>query len=72
MSIKIVFHKDGFILRECSYTEDATNLYRKFSIAKAKKSGFGKRDRLFLKISKTLPRGKVWQKLRSIEVESIK
>lgn len=72
MSVKIVFHKDGFILRECSYTEDAANLYRKFSVAKAKKPGFGSRRKLFIKMSKTMPRGRVWQKLRSIETESIK
>lgn len=72
MSVKIVFHKDGFILRECSYTEDATNIYRKFSVAKAKKPGFGSRHKLFVKMGKTEPRGNAWRKLRSIEAESIK
>lgn len=62
MKIKYVSTNVGFILRECSYTEDGTNLFKRY--AKCKRSReFGKTHHLYRKMRKTQPRGKVFERL---------
>lgn len=67
--MKYVFIKSRFILHECSYTEDATNLYRKYANSRKHFKRFGKTHKLQIKMRKTEPRGKVFKQLLGLQTE---
>lgn len=67
--IKYVFIKGNFILHECSYTNDATNLYRHYANSKKRFKRFGKTHKLQTKMRKTEPRGKVFKRLLGLQTE---
>lgn len=71
MAVKYVVTVSGFLLRETSYTEEATNIYRKYSAAKKGKTGFGRTDKLLKRMRKTEPRGKVFRRLIKIKAQSV-
>lgn len=62
MTIKYVSTNVGFILRECSYTEDSTHLFKHYAKCKRKRE-FGKTHHLYRKMRKTTPRDKVFGRL---------
>ncbi len=62
MTIKYVSTNIGFILHECSYTEDGTDLFKRYAKAKRKRE-LGKPRHLHRKMRKTQPRGKVFERL---------
>ena len=62
MTIKYVSTNVGFILHECSYTEDGTNLFKRYAKGKRKRE-FGKTHHLHRKMRKTQPRGKTFERL---------
>ena len=62
MKIKYVSTNIGFIMHECSYTEDSTNLFKRYVKGK-RKHEFGKTRHLHRKMRKTQPRGEVFQRL---------
>lgn len=71
MGTKYVSTHYGCILHECSYTEDATNLYKEYSDSRKGFKEFGKTHHLSRKMRKTEPRGNVFRRLVRLKIRKL-